>query len=153
MALSNSKQKAAFPETDADMIYIWDFSKNAEYYTSMSEGIFYGDSSGYITALAWRQDDRVIASVSDNRELYLWDVETEEQYEVITLPEDASLASIVWTHDGTQIIYATIEDDIAFITPKNLPPLEIIDAVTPSPLSWRGGLGGEIAKGPPVTAA
>ena len=133
LALSNSKQKAAFPETDADMIYIWDLSENSEYFTPMSAGIFYGDSTAYITAIAWRQDDRVIASVGDDRKLHLWDVETGEQYEVISLSDDASLASIVWTHDGTQLIYATVEGEIAFITPENLPLLEAMEAVIPSP--------------------
>lgn len=118
MALSNSKQKAAFPETDADMIYIWDLSENSEYFTPMSAGIFYGDSTAYITAIAWRQDDQVIASVSDDTELHLWDVDTGEQYEVIALPDDASLASIAWTHDGTQLIYATVEGEIASSRPK-----------------------------------
>ncbi|MBK9124238.1 MAG: WD40 repeat domain-containing protein [Chloroflexi bacterium] len=123
-ALSNSRTRYAVAERYANRVYIWDIESSAgvedDFWAEPNSTVFEGYGEVDVQAIAWRHDDAVVASLSEDFKLRFWDPNTGQQYAETTLPPDASTNQIVWSADGSEILYVTMDAELESVPVSGL---------------------------------
>jgi WD40 repeat protein len=103
-----------------------------EAFVKLREPIHPGHGEDYTIALSWSPDDRLIASFGGDYRLNIWDSVTGEIYTNIAVPQDTGLYSIVWSADGSEVIYARSTGELVRVPAPQLPdPTPAPATVTP----------------------
>jgi WD40 repeat protein len=140
LSLSNDKTRVAIAEsayfTDEGgivpgKIFIWDLANNAEFYVPLTQASHPGHGEELTTALSWSPDDRLIASFGGDYRLNIWDSVTGEIYTNIAVPQDTALFSIVWSADGSEVIYARSTGELVRVPAPELPDPTPTDTLMP----------------------